>query len=455
MKTSYHSKLHIASVFYIALFLAPAFAAAQTEVRHLLINQGEVVCAISTDVPVAIDAATGNLKVQVSDLETCIPQVDALALSPVLVTPATVQAGSSFDLVWTSVGAASCAIQLPSGWTNSSGAPGTSGIARITVASSTTAGSYPLAVDCLDAQANALSQSASIGVTVPDPQTPPATPSLTRTVVQGTAPGEIRLDWSASSGASSCTAESSPVVSQWNGSVGTGTNQQTILSGLAAGSYTFRLRCANSAGTSANAQVTASISAPANEACANRAPPEGWERMSTGSLSCVYPIGALSWDSSADCRTWTPGIWPTPFLETGGLTFRLGTRQPRQYLAIALDTNGLTSLTSGSITSSEPGGTPMVNPRRIYSISSCPGDFHQDAVMADTGCYGQLTGLFHIFWGGPGTTRACKLQSNRTYYLNIIATDDPLGTPPNQIRPAPECETSACGATYSPQVTLQ
>lgn len=281
------------------------------------------------------------------------------------------------------------------------------------------------------------------------PPTVPLEPALELQVLQSQAPGSVRVTWSSSEGASSCTASSSPTLAAWSGDVSLGQNQSQEIPQIPAGSYTLRLRCANSAGDSPNAQDSFTISAPAApEACTNRPPPSGWTRMSTGSLSCRYDnSGRLI--TGADCRTWSPGIWPSTFLNTGGLTERLGTRGGQnQYMAIQFDTTGLTSTRIGHITASESGA--MNQPRFLWTISECPGDFNP---TQPTGCYGALVSVSPtIFWGGTGTSRACRLEANRTYFLNLIATNVPLGTPPENITLSPDCpEGRPCGAVFSPQ----
>ena len=285
----------------------------------------------------------------------------------------------------------------------------------------------------------------------PESPVAPLAPALSRQVLEGQQPGTVRLTWTTSEGAQSCTAASSPELSAWSGNVPLGQNLTRDIEQIPAGSYTLRLNCSNAAGDSPNAEVQFAISEPTTPgACDGRLPPQGWNRITSG---CSFTnVGTII--SGVDCRIWssttTQGIWPadSPFLATSGIVRRLAT-QPgqKQYLAIEFNTNGLTANRTGQIKSSESGS--FNNPRRLWSISECPGDFNP---AQPTGCYGVMDSIFHIFWGGTSTSESCRLQPNTTYFLNLIPTDSPLGTSPDAITLSPACEgTRACGAVYSPQ----
>ncbi|MGY6588971.1 MAG: hypothetical protein ACXIUB_11880 [Wenzhouxiangella sp.] len=186
------------------------------------------------------------------------------------------------------------------------------------------------------------------------------------------------------------------------------------------------------------------------EGCENRGPPPGWSRMSTGNNSCVYSSG---FQSSADCRIWNPGIWLADPANSAGITKRLVSNRnnPNSYIAIEFRTDDLSPTDQRRI-ETEGGGNPLASARRVYSISSCPGDFNQEAIEAETGCYGVVGVLSPIFYGGVDSGSTCRLESGRTYYLNIIATNSPLGTPADEIEPHPNCTNSTlCGAVYAPR----
>lgn len=392
-----------------------------------------------------INVATGNMEVLILDPELCLGVGEGLAVSPALAEPASVSQGAAFSLVWASVGAVQCQLGMPFDW-SLTGTVGTSSVVRIGVPGDANVGNYPLTVTCTDESGENASSEAVVSVIEAEPDSPPATPSLSREVLDGVAPGEVRLTWSSSSGATDCEALSNPSQSAWGGSVGTGSNQQVTLSGLAAGSYEFRLRCSNSAGSSDWRTVTANIGVSTQ--CANRPPPDGWSRIANG---CVFQWG-VGWIGSSDCTDWE-GIWPSPFIDSTGSTRRVasaGRSGPRQYLAIEVSTAGMPTTKTGRVTAGDDGFAHP--PNTIVTISSCPGDFHEAAVMEETGCYAAQNVIFSAYqWGGVNTSRTCKLESNRTYYLNIIPTSSPLGTHPDSLEPHPNCESGPCGFVYEPQ----
>lgn len=295
-----------------------------------------------------------------------------------------------------------------------------------------------------------ISPTGDISVTITDSDTclpqpvPPAVPVLALDVTDQNAPGEIELTWTSSDTASSCEASSNPILSDWSGSVPLGENRSRTISGLAEGNYTFSLTCSNSAGSSASAEVSGTIFSTVPAACSNRPPPAGWTRLTSG---CKFIIGS---GFQGDCTSWD-ALFGGAFTEVSGATQRLATNRllPTHYLAIEFNTGDLAPHAQGAITSDRAGGMMDLH-FRTWSISTCPGDFDQTAVSAETGCYGRLTSSRHLFWGGRNSSRSCKLEPNTTYYLNIIGTNSPLGTDPDLLEP--NCPSNAnCGAVYDPQ----
>lgn len=183
-----------------------------------------------------------------------------------------------------------------------------------------------------------------------------------------------------------------------------------------------------------------------------RQPPANWTRLSTGSLTCVRNNNA-TWNTSANCEFYDQ-VWPGSFVETTGVSRRLGLRtsSARDYIAMQFNTNGLPTNASGAIGIDSP-GTGLTSRRKIMSISKCPGDFNYDAIMAETGCIAAVFN-FSFNWGGSSTLQSCKLDSNEPYFLNIVHTDTPLepGMTSQDLEAHPDCAESGttCGNVYNP-----
>jgi len=183
------------------------------------------------------------------------------------------------------------------------------------------------------------------------------------------------------------------------------------------------------------------------DACSNpsRQMPSNWTQMTTGSLSCSYTQGGNQ-IGSADCRSYH-GIWGGSFMDVTGISLRLGLRnnQARDFMAIAITTEGLSPTATGTLAFNT---TPSLqNSRKLVTISQCPGDFDRDAIMAETGCY-RSSNTQNLEWGGVNSTKNCKLEANKTYFLNIVYTLDAVGTPSSELEPTATCSDPAfnpCG----------
>ena len=415
--------------------------------RMLLID-GEPVCNLAEIQSTGgLVDREGNVRVTVEDLAECVNEGGGLAVSPLVLEPETVEPGGSFTAVWASTGAVSCELNLPSGWQ----APNVAlaDAVTLTVPSGTTEASYPVEVICSDADGNAFPVDSLLQVEASVPTTPPDAPLLARTVIEPVAPGQIRIDWSSSPTATDCVASSSPTVAGWDGSVGTGIDQETLLTGLSTGSYNFALFCRNAAGDSPTEAVSATIASSTQ--CANRQPPSGWARLGDAGTSSCYWTGN-SW-AARDCTIWNSdiegveGISDTPFHAETGVSHRLayaGRPDAHQYLAIELDTTGMSPTNTGRLQTSSS-DTFAASVSGIVTISSCPGDFHKAEILQETGCYARGVISLGLEYGGTSTSRTCKLESGRTYYLNIIPTTSADGTDPDQIVPHPNCEEGVCG----------
>ncbi len=180
----------------------------------------------------------------------------------------------------------------------------------------------------------------------------------------------------------------------------------------------------------------------------DRQPPPGWNRLTVDENSCL--MGASQTTTDGDCRHWN-GIWQSSFIATGGNTRRLGLPgdSGEEYMAIEFTTEGLTPDMSGAISiNTDP---HLLNRRKLMSISSCPGDFHEESIAEDTGCYRESF-TQSLNWGGTATGSNCQLERDETYYLNIIYTDSELGTHPEELEPHPDCiePEQSCGNVINP-----
>ena len=273
----------------------------------------------------------------------------------------------------------------------------------------------------------------------------------------------VVLDWR-SLGATSCSAGGT--YSAWSGRGALPTDardassSQVALStavGDAAGSpFQLTLDCSTGSVASADLMQSGSLQLeitkvvqPSPTDCTGRDPIPGWTRLTTGSRSCRYDFGL---DRNADCRKWSPNLWGSPFLQSAGLPQDLLTNvtDERQYVAIEFSTSGLKSTAWGQL--SIEGASPGIRVERVLAtISQCPGDFNPNQV---TGCYLTPGSFFPFRWKAPGSAEAtkCVLQPDKIYYLNMLATESPLGTQPAEIQPITACDTERCGVLLTPRI---
>lgn len=232
--------------------------------------------------------------------------------------------------------------------------------------------------------------------------------------------------------------------------------QSVSTSGLPVGQYDTRIECRNGPVISSRGPVRVNVvedngggpgPGPAQCDAPSRQPPQGWTRLTSGNLSCRY--NATAGTFVGDCSAWT-GIWPMPFPGGNGLPERLitGRQSPNEYIAIEFNSSGLGANQVMEIRRNA--STGIASTPSIVTISTCPGDFDQAAILQETGCYFKLSFLFQdIELGGSQTARSCRLQPNQTYFLNIVHTNSPAGTPANEIQS--NCvQGQWCGIVYNP-----
>jgi len=433
-----------------------------------LVSQGSLVIA-----------PDGNLTVTVADLEACLGTTDALNVSPILVIPDPVVAGTSLEVLWASVGAVSCQPQVTGagdlpGWTSQN--LGLQGPVSFIVPVSTTAGSYSVGVSCSDGE-TLLSQSTSIQVNAPDLGDPPPPPNLTvngSAIGTGIAPGDtLTVAWS-STDADGCFA--SGTFPGWSGSKNvTGNEGFTNTGSLPVDTqYTVQLSCSNAAGSSTLVSRTVSIqdSGELPAGCESRpllgyGSLSNWVRKTTGGNSCVWNRLAGTVDQTADCRFFgdrtnppQAGVWPNPWpgsQNTRNLT--IFGNSGRQFIAMAFNTGNIPQNHLGRMTQEVPQFAGANGGFKLWSISKCPGDYNAALIEDEMGpgCvwreFGSVTESFR--WGGfdqsiVNDTTRCALQPNTDYYFNIIWSSDQPGTPPEQITPFTICQTERCGMNATP-----
>ncbi len=198
-----------------------------------------------------------------------------------------------------------------------------------------------------------------------------------------------------------------------------------------------------------------------SDPCEGRTLSSDWLRLTTGPQTCRYG-DAMSgsygiWMQDADCR-YFEGVYPWPWDEQQSSQRVMGV-QPQlndgyQYIALEFDSAALPPDDSGQLNVNIPQADPLLSRRKLMTMSTCPGDFNQEAIEAELGpgCYREsFTNNFR--WGGTDHTDAigrCGLEPHTTYYLNIIHTNDELGTPIDELEPNEECLEDGCGFRLTP-----
>jgi hypothetical protein len=179
------------------------------------------------------------------------------------------------------------------------------------------------------------------------------------------------------------------------------------------GSYLFTLECTGDSGTDQkqlSVQVDAIVITP------------------TG--NCDAP--SLSGQTVEWATIWNGTAFPNPISSNEFINI------PRKgYLAIKFNTANYSD--TGLLTSIE---TTATSGRRLGAISQCPGDFE----VEESKCR-HIWGVGgEIYWSTEGYSKACILEPNTTYYMNLTFTD---GIDPE----SSECENTNCVTklrTYNP-----
>ena len=175
-----------------------------------------------------------------------------------IATPATLQAGGSALLSWTTSGATSCAASGGPGTGSWTGAEPTLSVGTSTGAI-TTPGSYTYILTCTGAAGVGPSSSAIVNVTSAPPPAA-AVSSFTATPNSIVVGQSTSLAWSTTN-ATSCTATGGTQSDGWNGSVGTASTGTSTGAINTAGVYTYFLTCTGPGGTSPTQSVVLDVTA--------------------------------------------------------------------------------------------------------------------------------------------------------------------------------------------------
>jgi len=278
--------------------------------------------------------------------------------------------------------------------------------------------------------------------------TVPPQPSLSVSATAITQGDTLTVNWNATD-ATSCTAGGT--FPGWSGTKGTnGTEFLSTNTSTPTGDLTVELTCSNSAGSSPTAirTVTVSTSGGGGTACTGtRAPPPGMTRA----IQCNL------FDSSVDCRSYADVF--------GGIPGTTGIRQlavdENEYLAMRLDPASVPPDAQANISLEALQGTFdfITFGQPLWSISTCPGDFNESAIvneLNDPDCVlDGFTAKFGFKYGGASAVNdsgrcALSLEPGTVYYLNLVWTSDPAGTPNDQITWRCGTGDDQCGAQFKP-----
>ncbi|MBB6087889.1 hypothetical protein [Wenzhouxiangella marina] len=448
-------------------------AQSRSLVLHDLAGGQPITCNLTDSSAVQLDADSGDLFVPLDDYDSCLDGGAALGLSPLIVSPDPVVAGSLIQVLWTTVGASSCSPDPSStlaGWTAQS--LGLEGPLLYTVPAATPAGEYSLAISCSDGDST-VTQSRLLEVEASAPVDPPGTPSFTvngSTTVITIQPGAaLTLAW-ASTNASSC--EASGTLPGWSGvKTPEGVESVTTSPSLPNGPYTVRLRCLNASGSSPLVARGVTVSDAQPTACDGRAllgqgSLSNWTRKTTGLNTCVWS-SAFVFPSepieSANCRFFDTA-WPQPWPAGGSAINLFVDGSGPQFIAMAFNSGNVPANVLGQLLVEPPSFGGASAGLKMWSISRCPGDFNQAEIEAEmgVGCIRRdsFSSAEPFQWGGAAsipTSDRCGLEPFTDYYLNIIWTTDPAGTPPADLTQNPACaQFGRCGmgllqsGNYSP-----
>lgn len=222
--------------------------------------------------------------------------------------------------------------------------------------------------------------------------------------------GQVQLSWAVNN-ATSCSASANPAVAGWSGTV----SSPTTVTLTATGTYTFSLSCTGAGGTTAATPRTVTVAAdnnPPPTACTNRPPVIGLTRQNAMVNNPRFPENnEFNFNASIDLTRYNPILGTFPQAGQSAYVFI----DTNKYVAMEFSTSGVANGVFGGISWEQPAtnGAPL-----WVMISECPGDFE----WMNNGNCKVHSGISTLTWwvgtGAPGWV--CKLDQNKTYYLNAV-----------------------------------
>jgi hypothetical protein len=295
--------------------------------------------------------------------------------------------------------------------------------------------------DALDA---AIADGSSVAdSTPPDSGGVPPLPSLMVSASSITQGDPLTVTWT-STNAQACAA--SGTFPGWSGTKSPAGNETLpTTANSPTGELAVELTCSNAIGASQTAVQTVTVSENGGDPCSgDRAPPPGMTRA----VSCDL------FNPATDCTSYASVF--------NGIPGTTGIRQiavaADQYLAMRLDPATIPAEASVDINLEGLQAHAHIKfGQPLWSISTCPGDFNQSAIAAELGdsdCIldGAAAKFGFKFGGSEAVSQFSRcglsLPPGTVYYLNLVWTNDPAGTPNSDITWQCGIDGSECGAQF-------
>lgn len=225
--------------------------------------------------------------------------------------------------------------------------------------------------------------------------------------------GTVTLSWAAS-GATSCTASTSGV-SGWNGNAVTSPTNVLL---TASGTYNFGITCSNANGSTSGGTVAVTVANNTTPptACPDRPAPTGITRQTLMTNRYASQQNSeFSNGQTIDISNYSP-LFGTSFNQANQVA-RLFL-DTGKYAALQFSTSGVANGATGGISWEQSDG----NADFAVMVSPCPGDFDW---VGDPNCKvvgNGFGGTINWAVGSGGQSWDCKLATNTTYYINVVAS---------------------------------